>query len=71
MGSIAFGDALTRSLTGFMACALALPALALASACEKAPAPPRNDNLANATVLTAAQQGKVLGFDDRLHPAKG
>ena len=33
----------------------------MATACEKAPAPPRNDNLASATVLTAAQQGEVAG----------
>ena len=33
----------------------------MATACEKAPAPPRNDNLAAATVLTAAPQGRVTG----------
>jgi hypothetical protein len=44
-----------------MACAMALPALALASACEKPPAAPHNDNLAAATVLTAAPQGQIAG----------
>jgi hypothetical protein len=44
-----------------MACAMALPALALASACEKPPAAPHNDNLAAATVLTAAPQGQLAG----------
>ena len=44
-----------------MACALALPAQALASACEKPPAAPLNDNRAAATVLPAAPLGQLAG----------
>jgi hypothetical protein len=40
---------------------LALPTVLLAGACEKAPAPPRNDNLAKAFVLSSIAQGHVTG----------
>jgi Fibronectin type III domain len=50
-----------RVVHRFLACALALPTLLIAAACERAPAPPHNDNLAGATVLPAAAQGLIAG----------
>ena len=51
----------SRSVSGVLACALALPIALLASACESAPPRPANDDWGAAARLTATAQGRVSG----------
>jgi hypothetical protein len=50
-----------RLVTRFIACTLMLPAVLIAAACEKPPAPPHNDNFASAVLLPATAQGRAVG----------